>query len=103
MAGVKVFDRRKAATHTGIRSKLCGNVIYKRQVNKIYWKEREILSPGRRQLHAAADNGTKEWGRGVEEISESTLVGPMEPVFLVKVECIIQKLKLNNNKTPKKK
>jgi hypothetical protein len=81
MAGVLVFDRRKAATHTGIYGRGSAGILYKRQVNKIYWKEREILSPGRRQLHAAADNGTKEWGRSVEEISESTLVGPYGTCF----------------------
>jgi hypothetical protein len=82
MAGVLVFDRRKAATHTGIYGRGSAGMLYTRG------RSTKSIGRSERSFHLdvgssmrAADNGTKEWGRGVEKISESTLVGPYGTCF----------------------
>jgi hypothetical protein len=103
MAGVLVFDRRKAATYTGIRSRLCGNVIQEAGQQNILEGARDPFTWTSAAPCAQLTMEQKNGGGVLRKSASQHLSGPMEPVFLVKVECIIQKLKLNNNKTPKKK
>jgi hypothetical protein len=101
--GVGFRQEESSNTHRHIRSRLCGNVIQEAGQQNILEGARDPFTWTSAAPCAQLTMEQKNGGGVLRKSASQHLSGPMEPVFLVKVECIIQKLKLNNNKTPKKK